>query len=509
MSNKIKEIDQTHNYKVFFLPWISPIWLKIDDLKVVQQSDTKYKTSPIKYSVNMGKDLPVLFSLSTFKAFSYPTLTYTDFVKYFFTNYFTLINEIDVTHESFSIAKDLQGWHINDFSEIIYPTFKRMTKIIANDQKKKKLKFKTHLDIKNYFKSIYLHAITWDENNKKALRSELIDEFHRKYMFFIAHSETYGLPIGLNVTNLIAEFEGRKITLAIKCYLEQFKMKFRIYRYVDDIIIYHNRKITFNMLSEINNIIYTKYGYSFHTNDDKIALNNYKGSQSIWPAYYRQAKKMWSPKDAPFKNNLTSKFKKISMFMFNEKTFIFEPNKKYDKKLKIYFKYIKHFLKDRTISVREKLSLIKTPSLLKFCGYLNTTGKLNHKYGMLFVRTIDILFKFYIKNIDSLFSEDRNNLGILIYLVIKINEIREIRFELDTSVLAKIKHWIQVDSCLLLLISSLYYYNKDSYENFINFIKNSYYFTHIEWPKNALQEKNIIKWLSIDADQIYNDETES
>lgn len=495
------EEAKKHNLTVFFSPWISPIWIKNFEITLKNFNEkNSYKKSPIKYSVNTGKVIPTMFSLTSYKQID----KYEGFIEEFFNNYNSLLKPDDFSHESFSIMKDISEYKKSDLASIKYPTFRKMMKLINEDRKIFKYRRLSHLDIKEYFKNTYVHSLTWDFENKKTRKNSLIDKIHAGYMKHIAYSETFGLPIGLNVSNLMAEVRGVKITKVIFNFLSKNDKDIKIYRYVDDIFILHNKKINFDDIKLLNNKLYTKYGYQFHLSNSKIKLNNYK-NRVRWSSNYKKSKSFYWKKQDDFKKNFTSQLNKISLFLFDKKTGKFIGKNKNLKTIKKSLAYLNDFINDKALFNREKLLCFKTSDLLRFCGLPCQNIKPKGLYWNLYKKVINMLYVFYKKNIDSFYSEDWNNFGVLIYLKQTISIKDKTTYKIPKILLKKIKSAINDDMRLYILVCALYSYfvKKNKYKNFLDFIDKTYY-SDIKWNQNLLENKKTIKWLAIDTYATYN-----
>lgn len=132
------------------------------------------------------------------------------------------------------------------------------------------------LDIKNFFSSIPINKLL---QKFKASTLITIQEYHLIKELF--KNKKIGIPEGLTISNTLSEI-----------YLENFDYSLRHIhpqlnysaRYVDDILLIFNGRISENEISKIQKrisyILHKQYGLVFHTSSDKYSLSHFRFDNS-------------------------------------------------------------------------------------------------------------------------------------------------------------------------------------------------------------------------------------
>ncbi len=109
--------------------------------------------------------------------------------------------------------------------------------------------FELKTDISRYFPSIYTHSIPWaiygktkakQEKNNKKLWGNVIDKNIRN----LQDGQSVGIPIGPNVSRILAEIISSEVDDRIRKFILKEKIDARGFRYIDDYFFYFPDEIT-------------------------------------------------------------------------------------------------------------------------------------------------------------------------------------------------------------------------------------------------------------------------
>lgn len=131
-----------------------------------------------------------------------------------------------------------------------------------------------YLDIKNFYGSIYTHAIPWALHGKEFSKmhrgvSEAFGNLIDLDCRLIQDGQTIGIPIGPITSRIISEIIGAKIDLEIEEYISRFD-KYKIIRFVDDFYIYGDSISDLENICSKIQIILKNYGLDINHNKLRI-----------------------------------------------------------------------------------------------------------------------------------------------------------------------------------------------------------------------------------------------
>lgn len=150
-----------------------------------------------------------------------------------------------------------------------------------------------HLDIKNCFKSIYTHSITWavfskslSKQNIKSIKDNCFGQFD-SLIQASQFGETHGIPIGPESSRIFAEtiLQGldREILLTISSKGIK-RSDYEILRYLDDYFVFANTSTALNQIKEAIDDVFSVYRLS--VNESKITLKEQPFSKEVTARKY-------------------------------------------------------------------------------------------------------------------------------------------------------------------------------------------------------------------------------
>lgn len=167
--------------------------------------------------------------------------------------------------------------------------YNKITNIVS--QKASNGKVISYIDLSNYFNSIYIHSIEWVFQNgyywsKKVNASREKNNLFPNKLHYLAlllsSGETNGLPIGPNLSRLIAHFISCEIDKIIKESFSQYTSVHQIYRFIDDFFIIHNKEVDVDAI--IDTLTLRLSYLNIKINKSKTKINNWKPMTFDWSA---------------------------------------------------------------------------------------------------------------------------------------------------------------------------------------------------------------------------------